>query len=919
MAFRSCLLLACIAVLPVAGLSRAAARPQQSASTSFEQAVEVFQQGHYAEAESLVRALVRKDPGDARAVGLLAVILDAQKKYDEAESAYLRALRLAPGSASLHNNLGNHYLAQGDVARARAQFLKVVELDPGHPNANLQLAEMSIRAKDGNSALKYLGHLPESALAAPAPALLRAQALHLAGKAEQAEQAVDRIVQRAGGDPRTSFSAGIIDVSWKRYAQAEQSFRQALEADPTNFDVQYNLGLAALKAGHFETAISTLQTALRQKPENADVLFNLARAYSGAGHDAQAAVLLVKAMKVAPDRADIMITAAQTAERLGFYLDAASALEKYLKLKPGDDVARRELGYALIRTARLDDGVRILRAYVARHPRDAKGLYELGIAESVGDEGKALADLDSALALDPSLTGARYARAVLFAEQRKYEQSISDLRKILESEPRNTNALYSLGDDLLLVNRPDEAVKVLAQAAGLAPEDPKILLRYSRALLRAGNETEAQAVLQRFKAIKPSGSGSRPNSGLFDYLSLTPQQQRERYMGNLRDKVQLNPHDAKALTQLANALLAEGKTTEAVEDYKKVLALTSDSAVLAGCGRELLNAGQYGLARDFLATAITQEASSGEATVEDLRLDLSFAIFHGEGAAAALAELDKTPASFRRGDYYLLRAQILDSMGKGAEAATDLNLGINASPTRANLYFQAALFLIKHGEYRQTVRLLDLSKRTVPDDPWLMLVQAITYELLQRFNESQKLLAEIQSRWPEWSQPYLIDGIILQNQFKQKAARQKLETALALGANDPKAYFYLASACLDSDPQDFVGANRAIGKALEIAPNDAQIQWLAGKIDLAEKLYGQAVDHLQAAVRFDPSLVAAHETLRATYLAMGERDKSIAESKEIVRLKQKEAAAGASHGPPAISAPLFTVRPPSSREVATDP
>ena len=919
MFFRACLLVVCTAVSPIAGASRPFAFAQHS-SSSFGQAVEAFQQGHYAEAEKTARALVRDNPRDARSLGLLGIILDAQRKYDQAEGFYLQALRLAPDSASLHNNLGNHYLAQSNMGRAHAQYLKVVELEPGHPNANLQLAEMSIKAKDGNSALKYLSHLPESALSQSAPGLLRAQALHLAGRTEQAEQILDKIAQQAGNDPRVSFSAGMVDASWKRYSEAEQAFGQALKADPASFDIQYNLGLAALNARDFQRALNMFQAAYRQKPDDPDVLLNLARAWSSAGRDDRAIVLLVKAMKVTPNRPDVLITAAETADRLGFYVDAASALEKYLKVRPGDNVARREYGFALVRTAKLDEGVSVLRAYVSRHPKDPKGLYELGVGESVRDENQAIAHLNAALALDPSLTDARYARAVLFAEQRKYELSIGDLREVLKSQPKNTNALYSLGDDLLMDSRPAEAANVLGRAADLAPNDPKILLRYSRALLRAGNPSEAQAVMARFQAVKPSGSGSRPNAGLFDYLSLTPRQQHERYMGNLRHKVQLNPNDVKSLAQLAGALLAEGQTTEAVEDYKKILPLTNNPKILAGCGRELLNAGQYGLAREFLASAMKQESPSGEAAVDDLRLDLTFAIFHGEGAAAALAELDQTPASFRHGDYYLLRAQILDSMGKEAEAAADLNRGISASPTRANLYFQAALFLIKHGEYRQTIRLLELSKRAAPDDPDLMLVQAITYELLQRFKESQNVLAKIQSRWPEWSQPYLIDGIILQNQFKQKEAKQKLETAIALGANDPKAYFYLASASLDSDPPDLKGAAQAISKGLEIAPRDAKMQWLAGKVSLAEKHYEESVDHLQTAARLDPGLVEAHETLRATYLAMGERVKSLAESKEIVRLKQMEAAKKPPQGEvPAISAPLFTVRLPVNRGVATDP
>ena len=59
-------------------------------------------------------------------------------------------------------------------------------------------------------------------------------------------------------------------------------------------------------------------------------------------------------------------------------------------------------------------------------------------------------------------------------------------------------------------------------------------------------------------------------------------------------------------------------------------------------------------------------------------------------------ELDHTPEADRKGDYYLLRAQFLDSLGKIPEAADALNRGMRAAPTRASLYFQAASFLLKH-------------------------------------------------------------------------------------------------------------------------------------------------------------------------------------------------------------------------------
>src|SRR5437762_14150046 len=76
-----------------------------------QQAAAEFQQGEPAKAIQTLRAALQRAPGDPAGLGLLGVVLDAEKRYDEAESAYKQALSVAPRSPSLLNNLGNHYLA----------------------------------------------------------------------------------------------------------------------------------------------------------------------------------------------------------------------------------------------------------------------------------------------------------------------------------------------------------------------------------------------------------------------------------------------------------------------------------------------------------------------------------------------------------------------------------------------------------------------------------------------------------------------------------------------------------------------------------------------------------------------------------------------------------------------------------------
>src|SRR5206468_7180186 len=181
----------------------------QVSDSVYDRAAAAFQTGKMAEAEETLRSILRSSPGDVRALGMLGVVLDAQKRFDEAERYYVQALRLAPGAAGLHNNMGNHYLARGMSERARTSFQKALSLDPHHPNANLHLAQMSVDEKEGQVALRCLDRLPAAEQMTPAVQLLRAQALYLAGKKESSEALLTELAKQASGDSRLAFSIGM--------------------------------------------------------------------------------------------------------------------------------------------------------------------------------------------------------------------------------------------------------------------------------------------------------------------------------------------------------------------------------------------------------------------------------------------------------------------------------------------------------------------------------------------------------------------------------------------------------------------------------------------------------------------------------------------------------------------------------------
>src|SRR5437588_4496060 len=95
------------------------------------------------------------------------------------------------------------------------------------------------------------------------------------------------------------------------------------------------------------------------------------------------------------------------------------------------------------------------------------------------------------------------------------------------------------------------------------------------------------------------------------------------------------------------------------------------------------------------------------------------------------------------------------------------------------------MFLIKHKQYRRAIRLLDQSRHALPDAPELQLTLAMAYDMVQQYDESERILAQIESRWPEWSVPCEIHGIALETRVRSEQARRLLASAISCSATEP--------------------------------------------------------------------------------------------------------------------------------------
>jgi len=226
------------------------ARPADD-NSAIREAAAAMQRGDFPAAEQTLRAELRARPNDALALSLLGLALDNRKESKEADDAFRRALANAPRSPDVQSNYGFHLLFTGDEKGAREAFLKAVAADPAHYNANVQLARLALKRKSGAEALTCLKRLAASQQDSPNVAILKLQALYLAGDRAEADALVQRLSAVAQGDPRLSFALGTALADAGHPDQAEPFLTRSLAAAPADFNALYALGVTALHAGHY--------------------------------------------------------------------------------------------------------------------------------------------------------------------------------------------------------------------------------------------------------------------------------------------------------------------------------------------------------------------------------------------------------------------------------------------------------------------------------------------------------------------------------------------------------------------------------------------------------------------------------------------------------------------------------------------
>lgn len=226
---------------------------------------------------------------------------------------------------------------------------------------------------------------------------------------------------------------------------AERLFRQAVELEPANMYnalLFSNLGTIQRRMQKHEEALESYTSALALAPRSVPILMNRATLYMEMGREDAACADYSSALDYDKDNQEALLMRAYIYMRKHDYRPAEADYRHLLQLDPSDFNGRLGLATLEQREGRPGNALAILDGILS-DLKDAAASMETnerratvyvaraGVEQDLGQLDLALADLDEAVRLHPSLAEAYLVRGQIYLAQEKKEPARRDFEQAI--------------------------------------------------------------------------------------------------------------------------------------------------------------------------------------------------------------------------------------------------------------------------------------------------------------------------------------------------------------------------------------------------------------------------------------------------------------------------------------------------------
>ncbi len=462
-----------------------------------------------------------------------AVKLQQAQKYDEAAQLYLKATNLVPKEPNYLYALGTVYQDKGDYDSAISWYQKAIALDP--------------KNKD------YQKLLNDCLNAKAAPIMDAAVKKHTAGELAEAISLYEQALAILPGNPRGWTNLAAAYQANDNFAKARDIYQKALDADPKGesenwyyiaaLDENFNQGAKALQEYQKYLAVGGARQYAAQSRER------------------------IKVLSVNPSNVEKLATQGEIKKTQ----EANDSYDQAVKLQ---------------QDSKFDEAILLYQKAIQIAPRNASYAYALGTCY----QGKA--DFDSAVtwykkasALDPKnkdyqklLADAYILKAQPIMDEAikkhgagDYAGAITLYNQALAITPNNAHGWTNLAGAYQAMDDYNHAREAYQKAINLDARTEAENWYFIAAIDENSNQgAKAREDYQRYVQAQPQGSYAALSKQRIAALTANPSAVQKL----VTQAEQTKSSEADATFQAAIKLQQDNKLDEAVEQYKKALAIS---------------------------------------------------------------------------------------------------------------------------------------------------------------------------------------------------------------------------------------------------------------------------------------------------------------------------------------------------------
>ena len=391
--------------------------------------------------------------------------------------------------------------------------------------------------------------------------------------------------------------------------------------------------LARLHAGDAPGAVAMLSQALCDAPADIDLLTLLGAAHNACGEHTAAIEVLSRALARAPRFARAREERALALLKLRRPEEAVSELQECLAIAPGNASARRRLAQTLIGLGRGEDADAVLAGGFAQRP-GGELLLQAAEHQRAGRLRESEPLLRRVLEREPDEIDALRMLARVAEEAERLGEAERLLRRVIALAPTHDEAELALARVLKQREKMPEALAHCAATVSRSPRNALARYLHASFLAHAGHHEEALAEYEACLAIRPDNAAAWVGLG---HLRKTLGHQAEG-IAAYREALKLHPDYGEVWWSLANLKTFRFSAEDVAEMERRLSApgLDEDARVqfLFALAKAREDAGEHARAFETYAEAnarqrmrVSHDPVASELMNERIRASFTPALF----------------------------------------------------------------------------------------------------------------------------------------------------------------------------------------------------------------------------------------------------------------------------------------------------